>query len=68
MLDSHTKGDDLLIRGLSRLKTHKLNSPAVVVVVGSCVVVVVVTCSVAVVVGSKIDYCKFDNEQLCINA
>ena len=50
-----------------RLKTHKLNSPAVVVVVGSCVVVVV-TCSVVVVVGSRIDYCKFDDEQLCINA
>ena len=50
-----------------RLKTLKLNSPAVVVVVGSCVVVVV-TCSVVVVVGSRIDYCKFDNEQLCINA
>ena len=31
-------------------------------------VVVVVTCSVVVVVGSRIDYCKFDNEQLCINA
>ena len=30
--------------------------------------VVVVTCSVVVVVGSRIDYCKFDNEQLCINA
>ena len=30
--------------------------------------VVVVTCSVVVVVGSRIDYCEFDNEQLCINA
>ena len=50
-----------------RWETHKLNSPAVVVVVGACVVVVV-TCSVVVVVGSRIDYCKFDNEQLCINA
>ena len=49
------------------MKTRKLNSPAVVVVVGSCVVVVV-TCSVVVVVGSGIDYCEFDNEQLCINA
>ena len=52
MYDRHTKGDHLLIRGLSRLKTHKLNSPAVVVVVGSCVVVVV-TCSVVVVVGKN---------------
>ena len=50
-----------------RLKTHKLNSPAVVVVVGTCVVVAV-ACSVVVVVGSRIDYCNFDNEQLCINA
>ena len=49
------------------VSTHKLNSPAVVVVVGSCVVVVV-TCCVVVVVGSRIDYCKFDNVQLCINA
>ena len=67
MYDRHTKGDHLLIRGLSKFKPHKLNSPAVMVVVGSCVVVVV-TCSVVVVVGSGIDYCKFDNEQLCINA
>ena len=51
----------------SDVKTHKLNSPAVVVVVGSCVVVVV-TCSGVVVVGSRINYCKFDNEQSCINA
>ena len=50
-----------------RWKTHKINSPAVLVVVGSCVVVVV-TSSVVVVVGSRIDYCKFDDVQLCINA
>ena len=48
-------------------KHTNLNSPAVVVVVASCVVVVV-TCSVVVDVGSRIDYCKFDHEQLSINA
>ena len=50
-----------------RWNTHKVNSPALVVVVGSCVVVVV-SCSVVVVVGSRIDYCKFENVQLCKNA
>ena len=30
--------------------------------------VVVVTCSVVVVVGSRIDYCEFDNKQLCIQS